>query len=149
MAKARHIGTVDRSRAQQSVFKRTVLSSTIPRKLYSPDGKYFGDVSYDAYKAVEGYTLDSYTPISKEEKQILDSFISHRGWTLQTEDGVTYGNLRYNTYKSLMNDSINGIYDLPVFVLPHAVHTHPLIPFIHPVVRFLNLNGCLQVSLLS
>ena len=41
--------------------------------------KNFGKITYDAYKAIEGNTLDSYTPKTEEEKKVLDGYKQYIG----------------------------------------------------------------------
>ena len=74
MAKAKKIGKVDRTYSEQSVYGRTTSTAKIPVKLQLEDGKYFGDVSYDAYQAIKGNRLDSYTPSDEAEKKVLDQY---------------------------------------------------------------------------
>ena len=42
--------------------------------LRTQDGTVFGKVTYDAYKAIEGNTLDSYTPYDDEEKKAIEAY---------------------------------------------------------------------------
>ena len=74
MAKAKKIGKVDRTYAEQSVYGRTISSSKLPVKLQLEDGKYLGDVSYDAYKAIIDGKLDNYQHKNNEEKKILEEY---------------------------------------------------------------------------
>ena len=54
-----------------------------------------GEISYDAYKAVKGNTLDSYKPKNDEEKKILDKYKQYTGMftpnstTTKTPDNKT------------------------------------------------------------
>ena len=104
MAKAKKIGKVDRTYAEQSVYGRTISSSKLPVKLQLEDGKYLGDVSYDAYKAIVDGNLDNYKHKNNEEKAIIDKF---KAYTQEQ-----YGNQAFtqnedwtinSTYKSTKN----------------------------------------------
>ena len=59
---------------------KTIPNESVSWRLQSADGKYFGDVSYGAYKAVESGTLDSYKAKNEAEKKILDEVKSYIGW---------------------------------------------------------------------
>ena len=55
--------------------------------------KKFGKVTYDAYKAVKGNTLDSYKPKNEEEKKILDRYKQ-----LSTDVPTTKNNSKEKVY---------------------------------------------------
>ena len=65
------------------------------KDLYSQDGKYFGTVSYDAYKAIEGGTLDSYKP-KENEVSVIDKYKKLTGYGKTISDIVSqYKNDQY------------------------------------------------------
>ncbi len=77
-------------------------------ELRSADGKYFGDVSYDAYKAVENGTLDSYTPKTDEERRIITEFRQHPGIALKIDGAKApwrsdFGKISYDGYHALLS----------------------------------------------
>lgn len=51
--------------------------------------KNFGKITYDAYKAIEGNTLDSYTPKTEEEKKVLDGYKQYIGLFVNTDTSNT------------------------------------------------------------
>lgn len=77
-------------------------------QLQTTDGKYFGDVSYDAYKAVEGGTLDSYKAKNDAEKNIIAEYRKHPGITLKSQDGTEFGKISYDAYRAFTNNTIEG-----------------------------------------
>jgi len=87
---------------------RTVPNESVPWRLQSADGKYFGDVSYDAYKAVEGGTLDSYKAKNDAEKNIIAEYRKHPGITLKSQDGTEFGKISYDAYRAFTNNTIEG-----------------------------------------
>ena len=87
---------------------RTVPNDSIPWRLQSADGKYFGDISYDAYKAVEGGTLDSYKAKTEEEKNIITEYRKYPGIALKSQDGTEFGKISYDAYKAFTDNAIEG-----------------------------------------
>ena len=45
--------------------------------LYTPDGHYFGDISYEAYTAIEYDHLQDYDCLSDEEMRVLHSYMNY------------------------------------------------------------------------
>lgn len=76
--------------------------------LSSQDGKYFGSVSYNAYKAIEGNTLDSYKPKNENEKNILSNFRNHQGITMKSADGKEIGKVSYDGYTAISSGNLDG-----------------------------------------
>ena len=68
--------------------------------LASPDGTNCGTVSYDAYKAAQNFNLDSYTPRSQEEKEVIDKFRNSQV-ELKAPGGVVYGKVSYDAYAAI------------------------------------------------
>lgn len=75
--------------------------------LQTPDGKTFGDVSYDAYKAVQKGQIDKYTPKNNSEKKIIKEYRNHPGFALITNTGVNLGNVTYDGYKAFTENKID------------------------------------------
>ena len=76
--------------------------------LTSPDGTEFGKVTYDAMKAIEGNTLDSYTAKNDVEKSLLKKYRQHQGFALRLEDGTNFGNVSYDAYKAIENNTLES-----------------------------------------
>ena len=57
--------------------------------------KNFGKITYDAYNAVKGNTLDSYKPKNDEEKKILDQYKQYTGMFNPHNVKVNYDNNKY------------------------------------------------------
>lgn len=87
---------------------RTVPNESVQWRLQSQDGKYFGDVSYDAYKAVESGTLGSYKAKNDAEKNIIAEYRKHPGITLKSQDGTEFGKISYDAYRAFTNNTIEG-----------------------------------------
>ena len=80
--------------------------------------KNFGRITYDAYNAVKGNTLDSYKPKNEEEKKVLDGYKQYTG--LFTNTDTTKGNETTGIYADT-NKFGKGNIDLtdrPVYVNP-------------------------------
>lgn len=75
-------------------------------ELKAPDGTQFDPVTYDAYKAIEGNTLDSYKPKTEAEKNILNNYRNHLGFELKTQDGTSYGKVSYDAYNAIANNKV-------------------------------------------
>lgn len=67
---------------------RTVPNESVQWRLEA-NGKYFGDVSYNAYKAIESGTLDSYVPKNDNEKSIIEKFKNWTGYGKTPESVVS------------------------------------------------------------
>lgn len=67
---------------------RTVPNESVQWRLEA-NGKYFGDVSYNAYKAIESGTLDSYVPKNDNEKSIIEKFKKWTGYGKTPESVVS------------------------------------------------------------
>ena len=80
----------------------------IVKSLKTQDGTDFGKVTYDAYKAIESGTLDSYKPKNDEEKNIISNYRKHPSIPLKAEDGKEFGKISYNAYKALADNKIDG-----------------------------------------
>ena len=78
------------------------------KELYTQDGKYFGNISYNAYKAIEGNTLDSYKPKNEEEKSIISNFRNHTGIAMKSADGKEIGKVSYDGYTAILNNNLDG-----------------------------------------
>ena len=87
---------------------RTVPNESVPWRLQSADGTYFGDVSYGAYKAVEGGTLDSYQAKNDAEKNAIAEFRKHPGITLKAQDGTEIGKISYDAYRAFTDNKIES-----------------------------------------
>ena len=53
------------------------MSKEIIVPLYTPDGHYFGEISYDAYSAIHCDCLQEYESLNDEELQILHSYMNY------------------------------------------------------------------------
>lgn len=53
------------------------MSNKIILPLYTPDGHYFGEISYSAYNAIVYDTLEEYNVLNEEEMQILHSYMNY------------------------------------------------------------------------
>lgn len=84
-----------------------IPNNQVKWKLQSADGKVFGEVSYNAYKAVENFKLDSYKPASKKEKKILTNYKNHVGIQVAGADGKPIGKVSYDGYNAILK----GTYD--------------------------------------
>lgn len=110
---------------------RTIPNESVSWRLQSADGKYFGDVSYDAYKAVENGTLDSYTAKNDAEKSIISDYRKHPGITLKSQDGTDIGNVTYDGYMAISSGKFDGytpVSDEEKAVFD-SVKKEPFIPF--------------------
>ncbi|MBO7318913.1 MAG: hypothetical protein J6V06_02690, partial [Clostridia bacterium] len=92
--------------------KQGFRNNSTPREqikvdLVSPDGKSFGTVSFDAYEAIEGGTLDSYKPKNEKEAEALNSFRKHPGIPVSA-DGIDFGYISYDAHRMLTGDDFNG-----------------------------------------
>lgn len=110
---------------------RTVPNDSVPWRLQSADGKYFGDVSYDAYKAVEGGTLDSYKAKNDDEKNIIAEYRNYPGIALKSQNGADLGKVTYDGYVAISKgnfDSYTPKSDDEKAVF-EAMKKEPFIPF--------------------
>ena len=73
--------------------------------LQTPDGKTFGDVSYDAYKAVQKGQIDKYKPKNNSEKKIINEYRNHPGIPLTLSNGYTLGNVSYDAFQYFSNNN--------------------------------------------
>ena len=78
--------------------------------LKASDGTNFGAVTYDAYKAIERNTLDSYKPKNEAEKTILNNYRSHPGFELKAQDGKSFGKVSYDTLNAVNQLKVDGEY---------------------------------------
>lgn len=76
--------------------------------LQTPDGKSFGDVSYDVYKAAQNGTIEKYKPKNDWEKRVIEEYRNHPGFSLITNTGVNLGQVTYDGIKSLENNTIDS-----------------------------------------
>ena len=53
------------------------MSAEIILPLYTPDGHYFGEISYAAYSAILNDKLEYYESLNNEELQILHSYMNY------------------------------------------------------------------------
>ena len=77
--------------------------------------KNFGKISYSAYKAIKGNTLDSYTPYDDEEKKVLEKYKQYTG--LFTPNGGTTKTDKPKTpkadkNKTIISDYVPGAYSM-------------------------------------
>lgn len=86
---------------------KTVPNDSVSWGLYGADGKYFGDVSYKAYKAVTDGTLSKYTPKNENEENIILSFVNDPGITLKAKDGTEFGKISYNTLRAINENRLD------------------------------------------
>lgn len=87
---------------------KTIPNESVSWRLQAPDGKYFGDVSYDAFKAVEGGTLDSYKAKDKKEEDIISEFRKYPGIDLKSQDGSGFGKISYDAYRAIVDNKIEN-----------------------------------------
>lgn len=75
------------------------------------DSKYFGKISYNAKKAIENNTLDSYLPRNAEEKTVLDEYRKQLTIPFTIEiDGETknFGNISYDAWNAINNNTLDN-----------------------------------------
>lgn len=65
-------------------------------ELTASDGKNFGTVSFEAYRAIKNNELDSYTPKSTYEKNVINSFADHASKLMQERISSNPTFARYN-----------------------------------------------------
>ena len=65
-------------------------------ELTASDGKNFGTVSFEAYRAIKNNELDSYTPKSTYEKNVINSFADHANKLMQERISSNPTFARYN-----------------------------------------------------
>ena len=111
---------------------RTIPNESVQWSLQSADGKYFGDVSYDAYKAVEGGTLDSYKPKNEEEKNIITEYRKHPGISIKSTDGKEIGKVSYDGYVAISNNNFDGYVpkNENEKTVINAIKKEPILPFV-------------------
>ncbi len=104
------------SKAQLESYRKSSSKNWTPIEYYkkydlqTEDGKSFGKVSYDAYKAIESGTLDGYTPTPEEEK-VISEFIKQPIIPLAIEvDGEKkdFGKVSYEAYKAIESGAIEN-----------------------------------------
>lgn len=66
--------------------------------LYTPDGHYFGDISYAAYEAIQYDKLQEYECISNEEMKTLHSYMNY----ITLNPGMSLVKLQQNSVASLV-----------------------------------------------
>ena len=76
--------------------------------LQTPDGKTFGEVTYDAYEAAQYGKLETYIPKNDSEREAIESYRKHPGFSLITNTGVNLGQVTYDGMKSLENNTIDS-----------------------------------------
>ena len=100
--------------------------------LFSQDGEYFGGVSYNAYKAVESGSLDSYKPKTEQEKNIISNFRKHPGITMKSTDGKEIGKVSYDGYTAILNNNLDSYTpknDNEKTVI-ETIKKEPILPFV-------------------
>lgn len=93
----------EEKKKQQEEREKQLKSMSIP--LETKDGKQFGHISYDAYKAVEKNTLDSYKPKNEEERSTLskyNDYLNNQMITIPISDKKTI-KIKYGTAKAIDN----------------------------------------------
>ena len=108
MRKYANTNKSDAQKTLESLGSKFDNNGNLIKELYTQDGKYFGTVSYDAYKAIEGNTLDSYKPKDEEEKKIVSNFRNHTGITMKSADGKEVGKVSYDGYVAILNGNIDN-----------------------------------------
>ena len=87
-----------------------VPNESVKWRLQTADGKYFGDVSYNAYKAIENNTLDKYTPVNDSEKKAIDRYKAHTDNLMvdfKLSDGTNLGKISKSGLDAISNDKIH------------------------------------------
>ncbi len=82
-------------------------SGNILVNLKANDGKDFGKVTYDAYKAIESGTLDSYQPKNESEKNTIATYRKSPVIALKMNDGKEFGKISYDAYTAITNNKID------------------------------------------
>lgn len=80
--------------------------SQIKWSLKSADGKDFGDVSAEAYRAVYENSLHNYKPKDKKEESTIAKFRKHLGTPLSVGDSM-FGNVSYDAYIAIVNGKLD------------------------------------------
>ena len=102
------------SKAQLDSYRKSSGKNWTPIEYYkkydlqTEDGKNFGKVSYEAYKAIGSGNLDGYTPTPEEEK-VISEFIKQPIIPLAIEvDGEKkdFGKISYEAYKAVESGTV-------------------------------------------
>lgn len=105
------------SKAQLEAYRKSNGENWTPIEYYktydlaTADGKSFGKVSYDAYKAVENFTLDSYKPKNDEEKNAIAEFRKQVALPFVIEvdnEKVDFGKISYDAYKAIESGTVDN-----------------------------------------
>ena len=106
------------SKAQLDSYRKKNSENWTPIELYkkdydlqTADGKNFGSVSYDAIKAIESGTLDSYQPKDDNEKKTISNYMSNASVPFAIEiDGEVknFGKVSPNALKAVTDGTIEN-----------------------------------------
>ena len=105
------------SKAQLDAYRKSKSESWQPIEYYktydlkSSDGKNFGKVSYEAYKAVENLALDSYKPQNDEEAKAISKFRKQASLPFVIEidnEKKDFGKISYDAYKAIENGTVEN-----------------------------------------